>query len=117
MIVFLARYARMRQWGHFCSSAYSRSQSSQRTHSVTRIRAPSMAPHWQAFWQIRHVPHSDQRAMRNTVRYDSRPSVAPTGQRNRQYRFRTKTVATSRTPRPIHIGIVSNRPNIQKGST
>jgi hypothetical protein len=54
----------MRQCGHFASSQYKRSQSSQRTHSVIRIFGPSMAPHWQAFWQIRQVLHSDQRLMR-----------------------------------------------------
>ena len=35
---------------------------------------------------------------RKTVRFERMPSIAPTGQRKRQYRLRTKTVATSSTP-------------------
>ena len=55
--------------------------------------------------------------MRNTVRYDIKPSVAPTGHRNRQYRLRTKTVAVSSTASRIHIVVVPDMPNIQNGST
>src|SRR5687768_16304458 len=107
----------IRQCGQIVVSAYNRSQSSQRTHSVTRIFGPSIAPHSHAFWQMRQVLHSDQRLMRKTVRYDSRPSDAPTGQRNRQYRLRTKTVATSSTASSAHIVVDPNNPNIQNGST
>ena len=60
--------------------------------------------------------HSDQRLMRNTVRYDIRPSVAPTGHRNRQYRLRTNSVAVSRIAERVHISGVPNMPNIQNGS-
>src|SRR5687768_10398471 len=105
------------QCGHFVVSSYNRSQSSQRTHSVTRIRGPSIAPHSQAFWQMRQVLHSDHRLMRNTVRYDSNPSDAPTGHRKRQYRLRTNTVATSKAASSTHIVVVPNKPNIQNGST
>jgi len=58
---------RMMWCGHFFSSAYSRSQSSHRTHSAFRIFGPSMAPHSHAFWQILQVSHSDHRLMRKTV--------------------------------------------------
>src|SRR5688572_11880807 len=107
----------IRQCGQIAVSAYSRSQSSQRTHSVTRIFGPSIAPHSQAFWQMRQVLHSDHRLIRNTVRYDSKPSDAPTGQRKRQYRLRTNTVATSSTASNTHIVVDPNNPNIQNGST
>src|SRR5688572_25172576 len=107
----------MSQCGHFVVSAYRRSQSSQRTHSVTRIFGPSIAPHSHAFWQIRQVLHSDHRLIRNTVRYDSKPSDAPTGQRNRQYRLRTKTVASNSAASSTHIVVDPNNPNIQNGST
>src|SRR5213593_2117072 len=96
---------------------YSLSQSSQRTHSLLTITGPRMAPHSHFFSQILQVLHSDQRLIRNTVRFESRPRNAPTGQKNRQYRFRTKTVATSSVATPIHIGIVPARVNIQNGST
>jgi len=50
--------------------------------------------------------HSDQRLMRKTVRFEIRPSMAPTGHRNRQYRFLMKSVAASSTASPIHIDVV-----------
>src|SRR5688500_17588265 len=105
------------QCGHFVVSAYSRSQSSQRTHSVMRIFGPSIAPHSQAFWQMRQVLHSDHRLMRNTVRYDNSPSEAPTGHRKRQYRLRTNTVATSNAASSTHSVVEPASPNIQNGST
>src|SRR5439155_3681877 len=85
-------------------------------HSVFRIFGPRIAPHSHVFSQILHVLHSDQRLMRNTVRFDNTPSAAPTGQRKRQYKLRTKTVAASSAPRPTHIAVVPNRLNIQNGS-
>src|SRR5262249_22383590 len=96
---------------------YRRSQSSHRTHSLATILGPRMAPHSQVFSQILHVLHSDQRLMRKTVRFDSSPRNAPTGHRNRQYRFLTKTVAISNTARPIHIPVEASSENIQNGST
>ena len=48
------------------------------------IFGPSIAPHSQAFWQMRQVLHSDQRLMRKTVRFDSTPRKAPSGHRKRQ---------------------------------
>src|SRR5688572_24947961 len=110
-------YSMIRQCGQTAVSAYNRSQSSQRTHSVTRILGPSMAPHSQAFWQMRQVLHSDQRLIRNTVAYESRPSVAPTGQRKRQYRLRTNRRATSSPASSVHVVVVPAGPNIQNGST
>ena len=83
-----------------------------------------MAPHSQVFSQILHVLHSDQRLILKTVRFDSTPSMAPTGHRNRQYMFLTKTVATSSRPRPVQSAAVSValdpelvRANSQNGST
>src|SRR5262249_37695305 len=105
------------QCGHFCLSMYRRSQSSQRTHSLATILGPRIAPHSHFFSQILHVLHSDQRLIRKTVRFESSPRNAPTGHRNRQYRFLTKTVAMSSTLRPIHIPVEASRENIQKGST
>src|SRR6188768_110849 len=107
----------MSQCGHFFVSAYSRSQSSHRTHSLAIILGPRIAPHSHAFSQILQELHSDHRLMRNTVRFDSSPRNAPTGHRKRQYRFLTNTVATSSTPRPIHKPVEASRENIQKGST
>ena len=45
------------------------------------------------------------------------PSVAPTGQRNRQYKFRTTAVATSSSAEadPTY-AVLPNKPNIQNGS-
>src|SRR5438132_10028643 len=108
---------RMSQWGHFFVSMYNRSQSSQRTHSLATILGPRMAPHSHVFSQILHVLHSDQRLIRKTVRFESSPRKAPTGQRNRQYRFLTKTVPTSNTARPSHIPVEAWSENIQNGST
>src|SRR5215510_6684842 len=96
---------------------YSRSQSSQRTHSLATIAGPRMAPHSHVFSQILQVLHSDQRLIRKTVRFDSSPRKAPTGQRNRQYKFLTKTVAISSTARPNHIPVEACRVTIQNGST
>src|SRR5215203_3435544 len=106
----------IRQCGQILGSSYSRSQSSQRTHSVTRIRGPSIAPHWQVFSQMRQVLHSDQRLILNTAAYDIKPSVAPTGHKKRQYRLRTNSVAVSRIASSVHMIGVPNMPNIQNGS-
>src|SRR5688572_29290158 len=107
----------IRQCGQTAVSAYRRSQSSQRTHSATRVFGPSIAPHSHAFWQMRQVLHSDHRVMRNSVRYDSKPSEAPTGHRKRQYRLRTNTVATSNAASSTHSVVEPASPNIQNGST
>src|SRR5204863_9899162 len=96
---------------------YRRSQSSQRTHSLATIFGPRIAPHSHFFSQILQLLHSLQRLILNTVRFDSKPRNAPTGQKNRQYRLRTKTVAMSNVERPTHIPVVPTRVNIQNGST
>src|SRR5687768_10029963 len=107
----------MSQCGHLFWSMYRRSQSSQRTHSDLMILGPWIAPHSQVFSQILQVLHSDQRLILKTVRFDSTPSIAPTGHRKRQYRFRTTTVATSSTASIAHSTGVAVSVNIQKGST
>src|SRR5215471_5838914 len=95
-----------------------RSQSSQRTHSDLMIFGPWIAPHSQARSQILHVLHSDQRLIGNTVvTCEMMPSIAPTGHRNRQYRLRTTSVATSRTASIDHSRALADRVNIQNGST
>src|SRR5258707_15850660 len=81
------------------------------------IFGPRIAPHSQVFSQILQVLHSDQRLILKTVSFEMMPSRAPTGQRNRQYRFLTNTVASSSSARPIHMAVVPKSPNIQNGST
>src|SRR5262245_29775848 len=95
-----------------------RSQSSHRTHSDLMIFRPWMAPHSHARSQILHVLHSDQRLIgRSVVTCEMMPSIAPTGHKNRQYRLRTMTVATSRTASIVHRRASADRVNIQNGST
>ena len=81
------------------------------------ISGPRIAPHSHVFSQILQVLHSDQRLIRNTVSFEISPRKAPTGHRKRQYRLRTKTVATSSAPSPIHMPVDAWRVNIQNGST
>ncbi len=107
----------MIQCGHFCWSMYSRSQSSHRTHSDLIILGPSITPQWQVFSHSLQLLHLDHRLMPKTVRFESSPSAAPSGQRNLHYRFPTKVVATSSTPRATHIPVVPSPLNIQNGST
>ena len=75
-----------------------------------------IAPHSQAFSQSVHVLHSDQRLIRNTVSVETSPSAAPSGHRNRQYRLRTNTLATSSSPSPIQSAVEAWNVNIQNGS-
>ena len=80
---------------------------------ILRLR---IAPHSHVFSQSLHWLHSFQRLILNTVSVDSRPSAAPSGHRNRQYRLRTNTLATSSTASMLQSTVVPSRVNIQNGS-
>jgi hypothetical protein len=94
--------------------------SSQRTHSVMMIFGPRMAPHSQAFSQMRHVLHSDQRLIRNTVRvgHDAEKR-AQAGRETGSKAFRTNIVAMRQRTQTSSGARVSgdDSPNIQNGST
>jgi len=75
-----------------------------------------MAPHSHVFSQILQVLHSAQRLMLKTVvAFEMTPRNAPTGQRKRQYRFLTNTVARRSVPRPTHMIVEPCPLNIQNG--
>ena len=48
------------------------------------IFGPSIAPHWQVFSHSLQLLHSDHRLMPKIVSFESSPSAAPSGHRNRQ---------------------------------